>query len=152
MIARSSVCPEFPLKWSEATTSIGTNPLGGTSFPLYGLPTKCDFFLFSRDHYYTLDNAWFELIDQGYAMCLVDDGTGTGVIKSAPRSLQDWHPCALVLDYLEAMRKGLYRLFPCLAREIIDSLLSSTTSQGHHRGMQRIFDPFLIHVLVCHTL
>ena len=31
--------------------------LGGTSFPLYGLPTKYDFFLFSRDHYYTLDNA-----------------------------------------------------------------------------------------------
>ena len=65
-------------KADRDVASIGTNPLGGTSFPLYGLPTKYDFFLFSRDHYYTLDNAWFELIDQGYAMCLVDDGTGTG--------------------------------------------------------------------------
>ncbi len=65
-------------KADRDVASIGTNPVGGTSFPLYGLPTKYDFFLFSRDHYYTLDNAWFELIDQGYAMCLVDDGTGTG--------------------------------------------------------------------------
>ena len=46
--------------------------------PLYGLPTKYDFFIFSRDHYWTLKGASFELIDQGYAMCLVDDGTGTG--------------------------------------------------------------------------
>jgi hypothetical protein len=65
-------------KADRDVASIGTNPPGGTSFPLYGLPTKYDFFLFTRDHYYTLDNAWFELIDQGYAMCLVDDGTGTG--------------------------------------------------------------------------
>ena len=48
------------------------------TFPLYGLPTKYDFFIFSRDHYWTLKGASFELIDQGYAMCLVDDGTGTG--------------------------------------------------------------------------
>ncbi|MFM0330068.1 RHS repeat domain-containing protein [Paraburkholderia strydomiana] len=65
-------------KADRDVASIGTNPLGGTGFPLFGLPAKYDFFLFSRDHYYTLDNAWFELIDQGYAMCLVDDGTGTG--------------------------------------------------------------------------
>jgi hypothetical protein len=58
--------------------SIGSNPVGATSFPLYGLPAKYDFFLFSRDHYGTLDDAQFELIDQGYAMCLVDDGSGTG--------------------------------------------------------------------------
>jgi hypothetical protein len=65
-------------KADRDVASIGSNPLGGTSFPLYGLAGKYDFFLFSRDHYFTLDNAWFELIDQGYAMCLVDDGTGTG--------------------------------------------------------------------------
>jgi hypothetical protein len=65
-------------KADRDVASIGSNPVGGTSFPLYGLPSKYDFFLFTRDHYYTLDNAWFELIDQGYAMCLVDDGTGTG--------------------------------------------------------------------------
>ncbi len=64
---------------------IGTNPPGPTpttyapnTFPLYGLPTKYDFYIFSRDHYWTLSGASFELIDQGYAMCLVDDGTGTG--------------------------------------------------------------------------
>lgn len=58
--------------------SIGSNPVGATSFPLCGLPAKYDFFLFSRDHYGTLDDAQFELIDEGYAMCLVDDGSGTG--------------------------------------------------------------------------
>ncbi len=65
-------------KADRDVVSIGSNPVGGTSFPLNGLAGKYDFFLFSRDHYYTLDNAWFELIDQGYAMCLVDDGSGTG--------------------------------------------------------------------------
>ena len=50
-------------------------PVGAA--PLYGLPIKYDFFIFSRDHYQTLLGAQFELIDQGYAMCLVDDGTGT---------------------------------------------------------------------------
>ena len=65
-------------KADRDVASIGSNPIGGTSFPLYGLAGKYDFFLFTRDHYYTLDNAFFELIDQGYAMCLVDDGTGTG--------------------------------------------------------------------------
>ena len=58
--------------------SIGANPVGGASFPLNGLVGKYDFFLFSRDHYFTLNNASFELIDQGYAMVLVDDGSGTG--------------------------------------------------------------------------
>jgi hypothetical protein len=59
--------------------SIGSNPAAGpNTAPLYGLPTKYDFFIFSRDHYQTLKGASFELIDQGYAMCLVDDGSGTG--------------------------------------------------------------------------
>jgi len=64
--------------------SIGTNPPPppppgtGPSFPLFGLPAKYDFYVFSRDHYATLHDCSFELIDQGYAMCLVDDGTGTG--------------------------------------------------------------------------
>ena len=40
--------------------------------------TKYDFFLFSRDHYWTLKGAEFKLIDQGYAMCLVDDGIRHG--------------------------------------------------------------------------
>jgi hypothetical protein len=65
-------------KADRDVASIGTNPVGGTTFPLFGLPTKYDFFIFSRDHYWTLKGASFELIDQGYAMCLVDDGTGTG--------------------------------------------------------------------------
>ncbi len=58
--------------------SIGTTPTG--SIPLYGLPanSKYDFFIFSRDHYGTLKDAQFVLVDQGYAMCLVDDGSGTG--------------------------------------------------------------------------
>ena len=43
-----------------------------------GLPAKYDFYIFSRDHYATLEDCAFELIDEGYAMCLVDDGTGTG--------------------------------------------------------------------------
>src|SRR6185437_13823064 len=65
-------------KADRDVASIGTNPVGPTSFPLFGLPTKYDFFIFSRDHYWTLKGASFELIDQGYAMCLIDDGTGTG--------------------------------------------------------------------------
>jgi hypothetical protein len=66
-------------KADRDVTSIGSNPPAGpTTFPLFGLPTKYDFFIFSRDHYWTLKGASFELIDQGYAMCLVDDGSGTG--------------------------------------------------------------------------
>jgi hypothetical protein len=66
-------------KADRDVASIGTNPgPSPNTFPLYGLPTKYDFFIFSRDHYWTLNGAQFELIDQGYAMCLVDDGTGTG--------------------------------------------------------------------------
>jgi hypothetical protein len=65
-------------KADRDVTSIGTNPVGSNSFPLSGLPAKYDFFIFTRDHYFTLHDAQFELIDQGYAMCLVDDGTGTG--------------------------------------------------------------------------
>jgi hypothetical protein len=65
-------------KADRDVASIGTNPVGGTTFPLFGLPTKYDFFIFSRDHYWTLKGAAFELIDHGYAMCLIDDGTGTG--------------------------------------------------------------------------
>jgi hypothetical protein len=72
-------------KADRDVASIGTNPAGPSpnvpapnTSPLYGLPTKYDFFIFSRDHYWTLNGASFELIDQGYAMCLVDDGTGTG--------------------------------------------------------------------------
>ena len=58
--------------------SIGTNQTEVNASALFGLPTKYDFFIFSRDHYWTLYGASFELIDQGYAMCLIDDGTGTG--------------------------------------------------------------------------
>ena len=65
-------------KADRDVASIGTNPVGPNTLPLFGLPTKYDFFIFSRDHYWTLKGASFELIDQGYAMCLVDDGTGTG--------------------------------------------------------------------------
>jgi hypothetical protein len=63
-------------KADRDVASIGTTSAG--LIPLYGLLGKYDFFLFSRDHYGTLKGATFELIDQGYAMCLVDDGTGTG--------------------------------------------------------------------------
>jgi hypothetical protein len=63
-------------KADRDVASIGSNPSGSAT--LSGLPTKYDFFIFSRDHYWTLKGATFELIDQGYAMCLVDDGTGTG--------------------------------------------------------------------------
>ena len=63
-------------KADRDVVSTGTNPAGPNS--LFGLPTKYDFFIFSRDHYSTLKGATFELIDEGYAMCLVDDGTGTG--------------------------------------------------------------------------
>jgi len=65
-------------KADRDVASLGSNPTGADTATLNGLPLKYDFFLFSRDHYYTLDNAYFELIDQGYAMCLIDDGTGTG--------------------------------------------------------------------------
>ncbi len=65
-------------KADRDVASIGTNPVGPNTIPLFGLPTKYDFFIFSRDHYWTLKGASFELIDQGYAMCLLDDGTGTG--------------------------------------------------------------------------
>jgi hypothetical protein len=64
--------------------SIGSNPpppappSPGPAFPLFGLTAKYDFYIFSRDHYATLHGCSFELIDEGYAMCLVDDGTGTG--------------------------------------------------------------------------
>jgi len=64
-------------KADRDVASIGTNPTVN-SYPLYGLPTKYDFFIFSRDHYWTLKGASFELVDHGYAMCLVDDGSGTG--------------------------------------------------------------------------
>ena len=65
-------------KADRDVASIGTTPTG--SIPLYGLPanSKYDFFIFSRDHYGTLKDAQFVLVDQGYAMCLVDDGSGTG--------------------------------------------------------------------------
>jgi hypothetical protein len=63
-------------KTDRDVASIGTTSAG--LVPLYGLLGKYDFFLFSRDHYGRLKGATFELIDQGYAMCLVDDGTGTG--------------------------------------------------------------------------
>ncbi|KAK7883583.1 hypothetical protein LTR67_011081 [Exophiala xenobiotica] len=56
--------------------SIGSG--SSMSNPLQGLPPSYDFFIFSRDHYGTLFGASFDLIDQGYAMCLVDDGIGTG--------------------------------------------------------------------------
>jgi hypothetical protein len=65
-------------KADRDVASIGTSPVSPASIPLYGLPAKYDFFIFSRDHYGTLKGASFELIDQGYAMCLVDDGSGTG--------------------------------------------------------------------------
>jgi hypothetical protein len=66
-------------KADRNVASIGSNPgPSATTFPLSGLPAKYDFFLFSRDHYDTLGGAQFLLIDEGYAMVLVDDGTGTG--------------------------------------------------------------------------
>ena len=66
-------------KADRNVASIGSNPgASATTFPLSGLPTKYDFFLFSRDHYDTLNGVQFLLVDQGYAMVLVDDGTGTG--------------------------------------------------------------------------
>ena len=65
-------------KADRDVASLGSNPSGTDTSTLDGLPPKYDFFLFTRDHYYTLDNGSFELIDQGYAMCLMDDGTGTG--------------------------------------------------------------------------
>jgi hypothetical protein len=42
------------------------------------LPANYDFYIFSRDHYGTLSGGTFDIIDHGYAMCLVDDGSGTG--------------------------------------------------------------------------
>jgi hypothetical protein len=63
--------------------SIGNNtstPPPANVFPLYGLSLAgtYDFYIFSRDHYATLQDCYFELIDMGYAMCLTDNGTGTG--------------------------------------------------------------------------
>ncbi len=58
--------------------SIGSNATEQGANQVYGLPTKYDFFIFSKDHYWTLKGAYFELVDNGYAMCLVDDGSGTG--------------------------------------------------------------------------
>ncbi|MBS1854108.1 MAG: hypothetical protein JST11_01990 [Acidobacteria bacterium] len=63
-------------KADRDVAQIGSNPVGPNS--IYGLPAKYDFFIFSRDHYSTLTGATFELVDMGYAMCLMDDGTGTG--------------------------------------------------------------------------
>ena len=69
-------------KADRNVASIGStpkvSPSGSPAIPLYGLPDKYDFFVFSRDHYDTLADASFHLIDQGYVMCLVDDGSGTG--------------------------------------------------------------------------
>jgi hypothetical protein len=66
-------------KADRNVASIGSHPgKSGTTYPLAGLPPNYDFFLFSRDHYDTLDGAQFLLIDHGYAMVLADDGTGTG--------------------------------------------------------------------------
>jgi hypothetical protein len=60
--------------------SSSSTPPPSNVFPLYGLSLagKYDFFIFSRDHYATLQDCYFELIDMGYAMCLTDNGTGTG--------------------------------------------------------------------------
>ena len=48
-------------KADRDVASIGSNPTypPPLSSPLYGLPTKYDFFLFSRDHYWTLKGATF---------------------------------------------------------------------------------------------
>jgi hypothetical protein len=65
----------FLVKQTERDiASLGSNPNVG---PL-AIPVKYDFFVFSRDHYATLHDCYFDLIDEGYAMCLLDDGTGTG--------------------------------------------------------------------------
>ena len=60
--------------------SIGTGPVVPKSptQPIYGLSKNYDFYLFSRNHYGSLEGFTFEFIDQGYAMCLVDDGSGSG--------------------------------------------------------------------------
>ena len=63
-------------KADRDVASVGSNP--STMNSLYGIPGKYDFFIFSRDHYGTLKDAYFELVDMGYAMCLMDDGSGTG--------------------------------------------------------------------------
>jgi len=65
-------------KADRDVASLGSSPPGAVTATLNGLPLKYDFFLFSRDHYNTLSKGSFQLIDQGYAMCLIDDGTGTG--------------------------------------------------------------------------
>ena len=46
-------------KADRDVASLGSNPTGPDTATLNGLPLKYDFFLFSRDHYYTLDNAFF---------------------------------------------------------------------------------------------
>jgi hypothetical protein len=58
--------------------SLSSPPPNTLSVSIFGLPPNYDFFVFSRDHYSTVDNAMLQIIDNGYAMCLVDDGTGTG--------------------------------------------------------------------------
>ena len=51
---------------------------GGAKGVFGSLTAGYDFFIFSKDHYGTLTDATFDLFDNGYAMSLVDDGTGTG--------------------------------------------------------------------------
>ena len=58
--------------------SLSSPPPNALNASIFGLPTNYDFFVFSKDHYSTLYGAKFQVIDNGYAMCLVDDGTGTG--------------------------------------------------------------------------
>ena len=47
-------------------------------FPLYGLPDQVRLLHLLARPLLDAEGRQFELIDQGYAMCLVDDGTGTG--------------------------------------------------------------------------
>lgn len=61
---------------SSPPATQSTQPLQVTG--IFGLPANYDFFIFSRDHYSTLYGAQLQIVDNGYAMCLVDDGTGTG--------------------------------------------------------------------------
>lgn len=60
----------------------------GRKTGLHGLPPNYQFIIFSRDHYGTLSGGTrssgspggssFDLVDHGYAMCVVDDGSGSG--------------------------------------------------------------------------
>ena len=61
--------------------SIGTGPpvpKAVAPSSLFGLSKEYDFYLFSRNHNGALEGFTFQFIDQGYAMCLVDNGSGTG--------------------------------------------------------------------------